>query len=77
MSGDALLLDSIRTEFKRKMGITLNAIVRGSGRALRMAAEGKVDLTITHDPVAEREFVARSDLPNNQSISAPSQMGRQ
>lgn len=49
----------MRVEFKKKTGITLNAFVVGSGRALRMASEGKVDLTITHDPVAERAFLIR------------------
>jgi len=53
------LLQAMRTEFKRSTGITLNAFVVGSGRALHMAEEGKVDVTITHDPDAERAFVAR------------------
>jgi len=53
------LLQLMRTEFKRQTGTMIDAFVIGSGRALRMAAEGTVDLTITHDPVAERAFVAR------------------
>jgi tungstate transport system substrate-binding protein len=53
------LLQAMGTEFKRSTGITLNAFVVGSGRALRMAEEGKVDVTITHDPDAERALVAR------------------
>jgi tungstate transport system substrate-binding protein len=51
------LLQVMRVEFKRQTGITLNAFVVGSGRALRLASEGRVDMTITHDPDAERMFV--------------------
>ncbi len=53
------LLQVMRVEFKKQTGILLKAFVVGSGRALRMASEGKADLTITHDPDAERAFIAR------------------
>jgi tungstate transport system substrate-binding protein len=52
------LLQVIRVEVKRQTGILVKAFVVGSGRALRMASQGDVDLTITHDPDAERTFVA-------------------
>jgi tungstate transport system substrate-binding protein len=54
------LLQVLRTEFQRQTGIELNAFVIGSGQALRLATEGKVDMTITHDPDAERVFVAQT-----------------
>src|SRR5207245_3524294 len=54
------LLQVMRVEFERQTGIMLNAFVVGSGSALRLASEGKVDLTITHDPEAERVFIARN-----------------
>ena len=53
------LLQQLRVPFERETGLRLNSFVIGSGAALRFAAEGKVDLTITHDPDAERSFVAR------------------
>jgi tungstate transport system substrate-binding protein len=53
------LLQIMRVEFGLKTGIALNAFVVGSGRALLMASEGRVDLTITHDPDAEAVFVAQ------------------
>ena len=53
------LLRLMQMEFKRQSGIMIHAFVVGSGRALRMAAEGTVDITITHDPVAEQAFVTR------------------
>lgn len=52
------LLQVLRVEFKRRTGITLNALVIGSGQALKLASKGSVDMTITHDPDAERKFVA-------------------
>ena len=54
------LLQVIRVAFERHTGILLNAFVVGSGRALKFADEGKVDLTITHDPDAERRFIAKN-----------------
>jgi len=54
------LLQLMRSEFERQTGIMLNAFVIGSGRALRLASQGKVDLTITHDPEAEHAFVAQN-----------------
>jgi len=53
------LLQQLRVPFEHDTGILLNAFVIGSGAALRFAAEGKVDLTITHDPDAEQAFVAK------------------
>ena len=47
----------MRVEFQKQTGITLNAFVAGSGRVLRQESEGKVNVTITHDPVAEKAFV--------------------
>src|SRR5437867_3315635 len=52
------LLQVIRGAFKQQTGIMLQAFVVGSGQAIRMASKGSVDLTITHDPVAEQAFVA-------------------
>src|SRR5437762_2333758 len=49
------LLQAIRGAFEKQKEIQLNAFVVGSGRALVVAAQGKVDVTITHDPAAERE----------------------
>jgi tungstate transport system substrate-binding protein len=53
------LLELIRKDYRRQTGIMIHAFVVGSGRALKMAADGTVDMTITHDPDAERAFVTR------------------
>lgn len=48
----------IQREFERDTKIEIQPLVVGSGQALRLASKGEVDVTITHDPVLEREFVA-------------------
>lgn len=51
------VLPLLLTEFRRDTGIDIHPLVLGSGQALRMAAQGDADVTITHDPAAERRFV--------------------
>ena len=52
------VLPLLQAEFERDTGIEIHPIVAGSGGALELAAEGNADVTITHDPGAERRFVA-------------------
>lgn len=52
------VLPLLQVEFKRDTGIEIQPIVVGSGRALDLAAQGNADVTITHDPGAEKRFVA-------------------
>jgi tungstate transport system substrate-binding protein len=52
------LLRVLAARFQQQTGITVHPFVVGSGKALQMAAAGEVELTITHDPEAERAFVA-------------------
>src|SRR3954468_5038267 len=52
------VLPMLQVEFKRDTGIEIHPIVAGSGRALDLAAQGNADVTITHDPAAEKRFVA-------------------
>jgi tungstate transport system substrate-binding protein len=52
------VLPLLLTEFRRDTGIEIHSIVAGSGRALDLAAQGNADVTITHDPGAEKRFVA-------------------
>ncbi len=52
------LLQALSDAFRRDSGIEIHALVVGSGLALRLASRGEVDVTITHDPDAERRFVA-------------------
>jgi tungstate transport system substrate-binding protein len=52
------VLPMLQVEFERDTGIEIHPIVAGSGRALELAAQGNADVTITHDPGAEKRFVA-------------------
>jgi len=52
------VLPLLQTEFQRDTGIEIHPIVAGSGRALELAAQGNADVTITHDPGAEKRFIA-------------------
>lgn len=51
-------LPLLQVEFERDTGIEIHPIVVGSGQALKLAAWHEADVTITHDPEAERVFVA-------------------
>lgn len=53
------LLRVLADRFERRTGVSVHPFVVGSGKALQMAAAGEVELTITHDPEAERAFVAK------------------
>jgi tungstate transport system substrate-binding protein len=53
-------LEMLQVEFKRDSGIEIHPVVIGSGMALQLAARHEADVTITHDPAAERAFVARN-----------------
>ncbi len=53
------LLDHLLPEFKKQMGYQVDVIAAGTGRALRMAQNGDVDLVITHAPRAEALFVSQ------------------
>jgi tungstate transport system substrate-binding protein len=52
------LLPLLQVEFKRDTGIEIHPLVVGSGQALKLAAQHEADVCITHDPEAERAFVA-------------------
>jgi len=51
------VLPLLQVEFKRDTGIEIHPIVGGSGQALDLAAQGNADVTITHDPGAEKRYV--------------------
>lgn len=55
---DSGLLSHLQTAFRKETGIEIQPVVVGSGKALKLAAEGQAEATITHDPEAERIFVA-------------------
>ncbi|MEK6371773.1 MAG: substrate-binding domain-containing protein [Acidobacteriota bacterium] len=52
------LLRVLAARFEQRSGIAVHPFVVGSGKALKMAEAGEVEVTITHDPEAEGAFVA-------------------
>ncbi|RQD75086.1 MAG: LysR family transcriptional regulator [Candidatus Syntrophonatronum acetioxidans] len=54
---EAGLLDLLEESFYRARNILVRHIALGSGRALEIAREGRVDLVLTHAPELEEEFM--------------------
>jgi tungstate transport system substrate-binding protein len=54
---DSGLLDVLVERFEKKYPYRIKAIAVGSGAALLMARQGEADVTITHEPRAEGEFM--------------------
>lgn len=54
---DTGLLDVLLPAFQAESGIRVKPIAVGTGAALRMGAEGNVDVLLTHAPDAELELV--------------------
>jgi tungstate transport system substrate-binding protein len=52
------LLDQILPVFTRETDIAVHVIAVGTGKALRMGADGDVDVVLVHAPMAEEKFVA-------------------
>ncbi|MDP9362226.1 MAG: substrate-binding domain-containing protein [Acidobacteriota bacterium] len=55
------VLPLLQIGLERDTGIEIHPLVVGSGQALKLAAQHEADVTITHDPEAERAFVAGGD----------------
>jgi len=53
------LLDVLLPAFENRTGIGVHAIAVGSGKALKLAEQGDVDLVMVHAPGLEKEFVKR------------------
>ncbi len=51
------LLDLLEQAFYRVSGVLVRHVALGSGRALQMAREGRVDMVLTHAPRLEEEFM--------------------
>ncbi|QWC18541.1 substrate-binding domain-containing protein [Halorubrum sp. 2020YC2] len=71
---DTGLLDAIHTEFEELYGVTVDAIPRGTGAALRTARDGDSDVVMVHARGLEDEFlrdgygVNRRDLMFNDFV---------
>ncbi len=62
---DSGLLDELIPRFEREFPYRVKSVAVGSGAALLMARQGEADVALTHEPVAEREFM---EAGNGESI---------
>ena len=51
------LLDVILPAFEKGTGITVHAVAVGTGKAIKLAQNGDVDVLLVHAPAAEEKFV--------------------
>jgi tungstate transport system substrate-binding protein len=63
---DTGLLDVLLPMFQKEAGIKVKPIAVGTGAALRMGAEGNVDVLLTHAPEAEKELIRSAALVKRQ-----------
>ena len=59
---DSGLMDELLPRFRAQTGIEVRLLAVGSGAALRMGADGDVDVLLTHAPAGERELVDAGKL---------------
>ena len=52
------LLGAILPKFEAESGYSVQVIATGTGKALKLATQGNVDVVMTHAPAAEAKFVA-------------------
>lgn len=54
---DSGLLPYLLVHFEKKCGCRVDVIAVGTGQALKLAANGDVDMVLVHDPLSEEKFL--------------------
>ncbi|MFQ5759386.1 MAG: substrate-binding domain-containing protein [Acidiferrobacterales bacterium] len=62
------LLRALLPPFEQQTGYTVHVIAVGTGKALRMARDGNVDVVMVHAPKAERAFVEAGHGVNRRDL---------
>ncbi|MBU3955756.1 substrate-binding domain-containing protein [bacterium] len=62
------LLDVLIPAFEKDTGIRIHAVACGTGKALKHAENGDVDIVLTHAPVMEKKFIERGFGVNRTEI---------
>ena len=62
------LLDTLLPRFKEKTGVHVDVIPVGTGKALKLAERGDVDVVMVHAPTAELAFVQAGWGVNRRSV---------
>jgi len=64
------LLDHILPVFEKETGIKVDVIAVGTGKALKLAENGDVDVTLVHAPSAEKAFMDAGYGVNRRKVMA-------
>ncbi len=62
------LLPVLDAPFEKKYNVRIDVIAVGSGKALKLAENGDVDIVFVHDPEAEERFVAAGHGIDRQAV---------
>jgi tungstate transport system substrate-binding protein len=62
------LLDTLLPPFEKRFGAKIDIIPVGTGKALRLGAQGDVDVILVHAPEAEERFVSEGHGVNRRDV---------
>ena len=62
------LLDALLPPFEKRFGAKIDVVPVGTGKALRLAAQGDVDVILVHAPEAEERFVSEGHGVNRRDV---------
>lgn len=65
---DSGLLDELLPYFEKKFNLKVDVIAVGTGKALKLAQNGDVDMVFVHDPEAEEKFAQDGFGVNRQEV---------
>ena len=65
---DSGLIDALLPTFQRSVGVRVRPVVKGTGAALRTAADGNADLALVHAREAEDEFLQAGHGINRRDV---------
>ncbi len=65
---DSGLLDVLVPLFEKQTGYSVKTVSVGTGRALTLAALGKVDVALIHAPSLEKQYIAEGKLLNRRLV---------
>ncbi len=62
------ILTILHTAFEKKYSARVNAIAVGTGKALRIGANGDVDVVLVHAPTAELKYIEQGDFIDRTAV---------
>ena len=62
------LLAVLNPPFEKRFGVRIDVVAVGTGKALKLGANGDVDVVLVHAPIAEKRFVDQGFGINRQKV---------